>query len=408
VPDQPEQSDRPARRWPWSRKATGLTVLGVVVVAVAALVITDPFAPTPVAAGPGPTTLTLSNTDCGNGWTNPHAGRQDIVVRNEGDAGAEVDLIDVGTGKVYGEIEGLGQGTAESMTVSLAPGKYALRCLVEDVETMTGPTVTIGGTGTDNPGAVVVTQTDLLGPLKQYQDYVDAGVATLVAKTDALQAAAHSGGTAAAEAAWLPAHLAYESLGAAYDAFGDFDGEINGTTAGLPDGVNDKDFTGFHKVEYDLWHGAPAATTAADADALDGFVHGLQADLPNEETQAIDLGLRTHEIIENAVQFELTGKTDEGSGTNLATIDANLAGDREVLSVLRPLLASRYPQLPQVDQWSARLETLLQAQHHPDGSWTPVQQLDQPTREKLNGALSELTEVLAPIAAITEPRRANS
>ncbi|GAA3156073.1 hypothetical protein GCM10017687_87630 [Streptomyces echinatus] len=43
-------------------------------------------------------------------------------------------------------------------------------------------------------------------------------------------------------------------------------------------------------------------------------------------------GLRAHEILENTVQFELTGRTDYGSGSNLATARANLDGTRAVLS----------------------------------------------------------------------------
>jgi iron uptake system component EfeO len=109
--------------------------------------------------------------------------------------------------------------------------------------------------------------------------------------------------------------------------------------------------------------------------------------------------------MENTLQFEFTGKTDYGSGTNLATALANLQGDQEVVSVLRPLLTSRYPQLSQVDDWTNRLQTLLQAQQHPDGSWTPITQLSSMDRERLNATLSELIEQLAPIAAITEPRR---
>lgn len=53
----------------------------------------------------------------------------------------------------------------------------------------------------------------------------------------------------AAREAWLPAHLAYERLGAAYGASGDLDGTIDGGPEGLPDGVHDKGFTGFHRVE---------------------------------------------------------------------------------------------------------------------------------------------------------------
>ncbi len=75
--------------------------------------------------------------------------------------------------------------------------------------------------------------------------------------------------------------------------------------------------------------------------------------------------------MENTLQFELTGGTDYGSGTNLATARANLDGTRAVLDVLRPLLAPRYPDLSKVDTWLTRTQAALDAARHPDGSWTP-------------------------------------
>jgi iron uptake system component EfeO len=313
--------------------------------------------------------------------------------------------VNVANGQVLGEVEGLGINTSETLRVTLGPGAYALRCLIEDIDPITGPTVHVTGSGPSSPGVVPVTNNDLLEPLKQYHAYVTSGVADLAAKTDALDAAVHSGNLGAARTAWLPAHLAYERLGAAYNAFGDYDDEINGTAAGLPNGVQDSGFTGFHRVEYGLWHGESAASLIGPTDQLDGYVHRLQGDLPQLETQALDLGLRAHEITENTLQFEFTGKTDYGSGTNLATALANIQGDQEVVSLLRPLLTSRYPQLSQVDEGTNRLQTLLRAQQHPDGSWTTVGQLSSMDHERLNAALSGLIEQLAPIAAITEPRR---
>jgi iron uptake system EfeUOB component EfeO/EfeM len=76
-----------------------------------------------------------------------------------------------------------------------------------------------------------------------------------------------------------------------------------------------------------------------------------------------------------------------------------------VISVLRPLLVTRYPQLSDVDTWSARFGSLVEAQHQQDGAWTPIGQLTKATRERLDGTLSQLVELLAPIADITEPRR---
>jgi iron uptake system component EfeO len=391
------------RRLPSRRQALVIGVVVVLAAGIAALV--WPRGTTASAAAAD--AITVSRSGCGAGWTNPHGGEQTMVLTNRDSVNGEAEIVAVGgldNGKVYGELDGLGVGTTANMQIALGPGTYAVRCVMEDNDPIDGPSVRVGGHGTSNAGAVPVTSTDLIEPIKEYQAWLVGRVATLVTRTDALTAAVRSGDVPAAKQAWLPAHLTYETLGAAYDAFGDYDGEINGTTAGLPDGVDDPSFTGFHRVEYDLWHGRSAAATAKDADQLDGFVHGLQHDLPTFQPEALDMGLRTHEIMENTLQFELTGQTDEGSGTNLATASANVAGDREVLGVLRPLLATRYPGLSDVDRLLTEFQRELQAQDHA-GTWTPVGDLPRYAREKLNGTLSELVEKLAPIAAITEPRR---
>jgi iron uptake system component EfeO len=69
------------------------------------------------------------------------------------------------------------------------------------------------------------------------------------------------------------------------------------------------------------------------------------------------------------------------------------------------LLAPRYPDLSKVDSWLTRTQTTLDAARRPDGSWTPLDRLPRKERQKLNADVSELTELLAPIAAIAEPRR---
>ena len=394
-----------SRRWPPGRRQFLVVLVGVVLAAgVTALVRPrgDMAAATPDDA------ISVNRSGCGHGWTHPHGGRQTLTFANTDSVNGEAEIVAVGgsdNGKVYGELDGLGTNTRAPMRIVLGPGTYAVRCVLEDADPIDGPDVRIGGHATSNPGAVPVTSTDLIKPIKEYEAFLVGRVGTLVRQTDALDAAVRSGSVERARRAWLPAHLTYETLGAAYDAFGDYDGEINGTTAGLPGGVHDPSFTGFHRLEYGLWHGEDQAGLVRVADQLAGYVHGLRHDLPTFEPEALDMGLRTHEIMENTLQFELTGQTDEGSGTNLATADANVQGDREVLSVLRPLLATRYPQLSQADFWLHRCQQLVDAQRGPGGTWTPIQRLPRATRERIDGALSELVEKLAPIAAITEPRR---
>ena len=124
------------------------------------------------------------------------------------------------------------------------------------------------------------------------------------------------------------------------------------------------------------------------------------------EIDLLDLGLRTHEILENALQFQLTGHDDYGSGTTLATTGANVTGTRELLAVLHPLLVVRYPGLPAVNAGLDRLDSLLVAEKPPGGHWTPVRATGYETSvQQIDAAAGQVLQELGPIAAITEPRR---
>ena len=350
--------------------------------------------------------IAVSRSSCGTGWTDPKPGPQTFMLHNVGSVTAEVDLVDPATGVIYGEIEGLGPETSRPLQVNLGNGSYAFRCLPEDSSAIVGPVAQVsGGAERSGPGVAPVTHNDLLGPLKTYQQHVVAGLDDLTNQTGALKNAVHGGDRAASKAQWLTAHLAYERLGAAYNAFGDSDGAINGTADGLPGGTADPGFTGFHRLEQGLWHDEDMGALAAAADQLDTDAHKLRESFADSQVDGNDLGLRAHEIMENALQLELTGHTDYGSGTNLATARANLDGTRAVLDVLRPLLAPRYPAMSTLDSWLSRTQSALDGARRADGSWPAVGQLSLQQRQKINGTVGELTELLAPVAAIAEPRR---
>jgi len=352
------------------------------------------------------TTVEVTPAGCGRGWNHPEAGRQVFDLRNTSSTAAEVYLTDPRTGAVYGEVEGLAPGTVRPMPVTLGNGSYAFKCLPDDADAVTGPTVRVTGGKSvrSGPAAVPVTQQDLIPPTLAYQKWIQARTVELVKKTDVLRAAVDRGDLAAARAAWLPAHLVYERMGAAYGTFGDADTAINGTTAGLSDGVRDKGFAGFHRVEYGLWHGESASGLRTPADRLAKAVQALRDSWPDQRMDPADVGLRAHEILENTVQFELTGRTDYGSGTNLATARANLDGTEVLLGYLRPLLKTRDTGLSQLDSWTVRTRRTLDGFEHA-GRWTPLTGLTRAQREKADADLGELVERLADVAALTDVRR---
>jgi iron uptake system EfeUOB component EfeO/EfeM len=362
------------------------------------------------AAGLPSDALTVDAYDCGANWTSPKPGRQNLLIANTGIETTEVYLVDPGSGAVYGEIVGLAPGTSDQMSVVLGAGTYALRCRPADADPVTGPPVHVTGSasgstaGTVTPGVLPVSREDLTEPVKQYQAYVESGLDKLKPLVQKLRDDLAAGDLDAARADWTPAHQQYERLGGAYDAFGDLGEAIDGLPSGLPAGVADPGFAGFHRIEYGLWHGQSAAQLSAPAADLATAVGKLATAFPGDQIDPLSLGLRTHEILEDAVRFELSDQSNQGSGSNLATIDANIDGTQGLLGILRPILTPRDPDLPRIDAALTRLRSLVEAQRHPDGSWTPPAQLTTAQREALNSAAGGAVELLAPVATICEPR----
>jgi iron uptake system component EfeO len=348
--------------------------------------------------------VSVSNGGCGAGWHPAGPGWHTFLIYNGAAEGGEVDLIDPANGAIYAEVNGLGPGTTSPMSLDVGSGSYAFRCLFDDYDPMTGPTVVVGGHTRGTPAILPITSNDLLAPASEYHAYVTAGLNTLVSQADALAADVRGGNLGAAQGAWLTAHLTYERLGAAYDSFGSFDDEIDGRPDGLAGGVNSPRWTGFYRLEYGLWHGqsAPALTSVADTLAAD--VRALRTSWPSTEINLLDIGLRTHEILENALEFQLTGHDDYGSGSTLATTEANVQGTLELLTILHPLLAGRYAGLPAVYTWLDRLQALLNQDKRPNGRWLAVSGLSLSSHQQVDATCSQALEELAPIAAITEPR----
>ncbi len=340
----------------------------------------------------------ISISHCGAGWQPGSAGLQQLVLHNTDTRPGEVLLADARSGAVYSYLEPLAAGSTANLTVELAAGSYRLRCAMEDEDVVNGPVVTITGRSTaSTPAILPVTQAELIGPTKQYQRYVSGQLPTLRALVDRLRNDLAAGQLTNARTDWLPAHLEYERLGAAYGAFGDADAKINSLPAGA---TADPAFTGFHRIEYGLWHYQSAAALLPIANALQKSVASLQRLFTDAQIDPVEVAIRAHEITENAIQFELTGQTDFGSASNLATVAANLQGTAEVLDILEPILQTRYPQLSGLEASLRHAEQAVATVRR-----LPLTALSTAQREMVNASMGDLVELLAPVAEICEPRR---
>lgn len=382
-----------------ARRRIGFSIAGLVAIAAVAVGVTLAVGGNDTASGkPQQQKVDLSIASCGVGWSAGPGGQVWLRISNTENAPLEAYLQDANTGKAYYEVEGFGNGASEDVRLRLADGSYRFACLTDDSDPVFGPVVQVTGgapAAQAAPGIVPVTSNDLIPISVAYKNWVITRLPTLRGQIATLAADVKSGPTAKAKADWLTAHLTYETLGAAYDAFGDADADING------------DGTGFHKIEALLWSGAPAASLTPAVTDLAAAVQQLITDLPSIAFDPNIIALRAHEIVENAIQFELTGETDAGSHTNLATIHANLTGAEKTLDLLVPLLSSRDPKLAETQQ-ALRDSDQLVSGYGRTGTWTPLGALTRTQREQLNASLDNTVELLSTVAATLDQRLGTS
>ncbi|MGC4112578.1 MAG: EfeM/EfeO family lipoprotein [Nocardioides sp.] len=362
---------------------------------------------TSAAAGPAASAqpVDVSVSDCGSAWKPTAAGDQVLTLHNADAVAGEVQLIGRGAHSdlVYADIEPFGAGTTVEVNVPLAAGSYALACLMEDKAPVTGPTRTITGDGAGTPGVDILTQSQLVPSAQRYQRWVEHHLPSLVRDTDRLRTVVDDGDLATARRQWLTAHLDYQRLGAAYDAFGDLGEAIDGLPTGIPGGTHSGDWTGFHRVELDLWRGSSASRLVADVADLDRHVHRLHQELGTTQIDPLTLTLRAHEIVENALQFQLTGEDDFGSHTDLQSVRAELVGAGVVLGALQRPIEQRVAHPGQIRAaWRQTLTAFTRATR--GGGQVAVDRLPRAERERLDASLSLLAERLAPIPATLEPR----
>jgi high-affinity iron transporter len=309
-------------------------------------------------------------------------------------------------GEVLAELTALGQGRTAPMATTLSGGRYALRCVLTDATVrVSGPLRVSGSTGGTPVGYRPMPDLALASAVRGYTSWVASRLPGLLTACRRLDADVARGDLAAAKSDWLTAHLDYERLGAAYNAFGDFDAEIDGRAGGLPEGTATPGWTGFFAIEHALWGGERAATVRPLTRQLVAAAAGLMADFPSEEIDPGDLPLRAHEIMENSLEFQLTGAADYGSGSTLATAYANTQGTAEILSLLAPLLQADAPGVLAASRHGlAAVQADLLADRSPYGRWTPVAALGIAARERLDGNAGSLLETLAQVPGILTPR----
>ena len=393
----PARWERLAARRPWA--VAGALVVAPAIAAGAAI------AALPAPSASGATAVSVTSTGCAKDWTAASAGPQTFTVDNQSSKAGEVTLVNA-AGAVVAEIETLGPATTADMTATLGPGSYTFTCRMSGQAVTTSATVQVSGrTSQAAPAAVKpVSVQDLTGPNRKYEAYAAGDLRTLAGAVATIRTDLRGGNLSAARTDWLAAQLDWEKAGASYDSFGDDGLAVDGLPGGLVNGVNDKAFTGLHRLEYGLWHGQSAASLVPVADALARDVATVQKNLTSGDLAGdpTNLPIRAHEILEDALRDHLSGLDDQGSGAAFPETYADLQVTRVVLGELAPLIDARAPRLLSTAQ--AQMSTLQQAllatREH--GRWTSLSAASLSARQHVDGAIGALLETLSSVPDLLE------
>ncbi|PQD99373.1 peptidase M75 [Mycobacterium sp. EPG1] len=348
---------------------------------------------------PSEITVEASDTSCALSVTEGNTGANTFVITNNGSKVTEFYVYGEGE-RVMGEVENISPGLQRKLIVQLSqPGTYQTACKP-------------GMIGDGIRGDFVVTgdevQVDTEGKFKEaadnYKRYVNSQVEALVPAVEAFVAAIKSGDIEGAKAQYPTSRVYYERIEPVAESFpDDLDPRIDLREADLEPG---QQWTGFHRLEKDLWVTGPQPDTNAIADQLVADVKELQAGVsaPDFTVDSTQIAGGAQGLLDEIATSKITGEEDIFSHTDLWDFSANLQGSQTAVASVRPILDERNPDLgARVDQRFEEVEALLEKYREGDGFVT-YDKVTEPERQELSRALDALSKEVSQVQGVIAPQ----
>ncbi|BCB85039.1 lipoprotein [Phytohabitans suffuscus] len=343
------------------------------------------------AAGGGPIAVNATDSVCEVARTDVDAGTVIFRVTNKGVKVTEFYVYAQGD-RVMGEVENIAPGLSRELHVELPAGSYETACKPG----MVGKG--IRGALKVNGSAVPLTaDAALAAATESYQRYVRSQTAALLEKTREFVTAVKAGDVARSKELFPVARTYWERIEPVAEIFGDLDPKIDGREEVIEEGM---EFTGFHRIEKDLWTTGDISKDGPLADRLMADIDEVVARANAEKLSPLQLANGAKELLDEVASGKITGEEDRYSHTDLWDFAANLEGSKAAIAALRPALEQRAPDLvKQLDTEFANVETTL-GRHRAGDGWKLHNQLDQDELKELSDSINALAEPISKVAAV--------
>ena len=228
-------------------------------------------------------------------------------------------------------------------------------------------------------------QTDAL--LGQDQEFVDAVKAGDIDKAKTL---------------FPVARTYWERIEPVAESFGDLDPAIDAREADLEEG---QEWTGFHRIEKDLWITKDISKDGPIADKLITDVKTIVDEVQHRELSPAQLANGAKELLDEVATGKITGEEDTFSHTDLWDFEANLEGSQGRLARAPPGAGGAT-----TPTWSRRSTTKFAARRGragqaPQGDgWKLHNELSKAELKALADAINALAEPISKVAAVVGGR----
>jgi iron uptake system component EfeO len=370
-------------------------------------------------------TVISTETSCDVATDTATSGVVVFDVRNEGEQVTEFYLLAEDGLRIIGEVENIAPGASRTLTATVQPGSYTTLCKPGMIGSGVGSarfSVTGERVANSGPDAELKQQAVAL-----YAAFVKDQVAQLVPATEAFVALYVGGDDEAAKEQFPQVRAFYERIEPVAEALGDLDPridyrEVDAVAEGL-------DWTGFHRIEKDLWEPAPGTLNSdGETDAWENWEpstpaeraeHGdrLVADVTELyeyvhtdafttflDDQGVDwLSNGAIALLDEVASGKITGEEDWWSGTDLWDFAANVEGSKMAFSLVRDFASAQGEAgeslVAEIDAGYAALEDKLAEYGNLDDGFVNYRELTDTDKRALTNLINALAEPLSQLTS---------
>lgn len=362
-------------------------------------------------------TVAIGDDACDVSANTAAAGNVTFALTNAGTDVNEFEILAEDQLRIVGEKENVTPGQTVSYTVQLNPGTYYTACKFRLVGAPIGLaefTVTGDAITADADEQELIDEA-----VADYVAYVRSQAGELIPAVSAFADAYVAGDDDKARELFASTRVFYERIEPTAEAFGDLDPkidyrEVDAVAEGL-------DWTGFHRMEKDLWPPAEGDLNSDGTSALldwapstpdqrARFAEQLVSDVQNlyDLVYADDFTVTLADISNGAIGLldevavgKITGEEDWWSHTDLTDFAANVQGAEVAFGNVKAIAESKDEGalVTQIHKQFDALEALLAQYGSIEDGFTPYDEVTDAQRNELSDGVNALAEPLSQVTA---------